>query len=157
HHDLVETVARILRETELPPNCLELEITETIAMQNADFTIVVLRDLKAMGVHIAMDDFGTGYSSLNYLKKFPIDTLKIDQSFVRDLTSDTNDAAIANAVIVLAHSLKLEVVAEGVETPAQERFLQQNHCDKLQGYLLSNPLPAEAFEALIRSHIAKTA
>ena len=117
HHGLVDTIARILRETGIDPRTLEMEITETIAMQNADFTNVVLRHLKDMGVHVAMDDFGTGYSSLSYLKKFPIDTLKIDQSFVRDIHTDPNDAAIANAVIVLAHSLKLDVVAEGVETP----------------------------------------
>ena len=111
--DLVEIVARILKETGLNPKWLEMEITEGIAMQNADYTNVLLRGLKEMGVKVALDDFGTGYSSLSYLKKFPIDTLKIDQSFVRDLTSDPNDAAIANAVIVLAHSLKLKVVAEG--------------------------------------------
>ncbi len=116
--DLVETVARILKETGLEPKWLEMEITESIAMKNADYTNVLLREMKEMGVKVAVDDFGTGYSSLTYLKKFPIDTLKIDQSFVRDFTTDNNDAAvIANAVIVLAHSLKLSVVqAEGAET-----------------------------------------
>src|SRR5579859_2001871 len=122
-------------------------------MQNADYTIVILRDLKEMGVQISMDDFGTGYSSLSYLKKFPIDTLKIDQSFVRDLSTDPNDAAIANAIIVLAHSLKLKVVAEGVETPEQSAFLKEHDCDKTQGYLFSNPIPAALFENLIRQHL----
>jgi diguanylate cyclase (GGDEF)-like protein len=149
HQGLMDTIARVLKETELDPRTLELEITESIAMQNADFTNVILRHLKDMGVRIAMDDFGTGYSSLSYLRKFPIDTLKIDQSFVRDLTTDANDAAIANAIIVLAHSLKLKVVAEGVETPDQETFLKAHHCDKLQGYLYNRPLTATQFEQLL--------
>jgi len=155
--DLVENVARILKETGLDARWLEMEITEGIAMQNADYTNVLLRGLKEMGVRVALDDFGTGYSSLNYLKKFPIDTLKIDQSFVRDLTTDANDAAIANAVIVLAHSLKLKVIAEGVETRQQEAFLLEHHCDLIQGFLFSSPLPAAAFEVLIRQHLQKTA
>jgi diguanylate cyclase (GGDEF)-like protein len=149
HQGLMDTIARVLRETELDPRMLEVEITESIAMQNADFTNVVLRHLKDMGVKIAMDDFGTGYSSLSYLRKFPIDTLKIDQSFVRDLTTDANDAAIANAIIVLAHSLKLKVVAEGVETREQETYLKTHHCDKLQGYLFNRPLTPEQFEQLL--------
>jgi diguanylate cyclase (GGDEF)-like protein len=155
--DLVETVARILKETGLEARWLEIEITESIAMQNADYTNVLLRGLKEMGVRVALDDFGTGYSSLSYLKKFPIDTLKIDQSFVRDLTKDPNDAAIANAVIVLAHSLKLKVVAEGVETKEQEAFLRQHQCDIIQGFLFSVPLPANSLETLLRQHLQKTA
>jgi EAL domain-containing protein (putative c-di-GMP-specific phosphodiesterase class I) len=157
HHDLVESVSRVLKDTGLAAQWLELEITESIAMQNADYTIIILRDLKEMGVQISMDDFGTGYSSLSYLKKFPIDTLKIDQSFIRDLSADPNDAAIANAVIVLAHSLKLKVVAEGVETAAQKAFLKEHGCDKTQGYLFSNPIPASLFEELIRQHLQKSA
>ena len=157
HHDLVETVQRILKETEMAAQWLELEITESIAMQNADYTIVVLRELKDMGIQISMDDFGTGYSSLSYLKKFPIDTLKIDQSFVRDLNSDPSDAAIAKAVIVLAHSLKLKVIAEGVETQEQKNFLREHGCDVTQGYLFSNPLPAPLLENLVRTHLQKTA
>jgi len=155
--DLVETVARILKETGLEARWLEMEITEGIAMQNADYTNVLLRGLKDMGVKVALDDFGTGYSSLSYLKKFPIDTLKIDQSFVRDLTSDPNDAAIANAVIVLAHSLKLKVIAEGVETREQETYLREHNCDLSQGFLFSNPLSASPLESLVRQHLQKSA
>jgi diguanylate cyclase (GGDEF)-like protein len=155
--DLVESVARILKETGLEARWLEIEITEGIAMQNPDYSNVLLQGLKNMGVHVAVDDFGTGYSSLSYLKKFPIDTLKIDQSFVRDITTDPNDAAIANAVIVLAHSLKLTVIAEGVEHPEQEAFLREHHCDIIQGFLFSSPLPAAALESLIRQHLQKTA
>jgi diguanylate cyclase (GGDEF)-like protein len=156
-HDLVNTVSRILKETGLEPRWLEIEITEGIAMKNADYTNVLLRGMKEMGVKVALDDFGTGYSSLSYLKKFPIDTLKIDQSFVRDLTSDPNDAAIANAVIVLAHSLKLKVVAEGVETEAQEAYLRQQGCDISQGYLAATPLVASALESFVRQRLQKTA
>src|SRR4029077_941095 len=150
HQGLVDAIARVLRETGMDPRTLEMEITESIAMQNADFTIVILRHLKEMGLQIAMDDFGTGYSSLSYLRKFPIDTLKIDQSFVRDLSTDPNDAAIANAIIVLAHSLKLKVVAEGVETPEQEAFLKASQCDKLQGHLFNKPLSISQFDQLLK-------
>jgi diguanylate cyclase len=154
--DLVDTIARILKETGMDATRLEVEITEGIAMQNADYNNVLLRGLKEMGVQIALDDFGTGYSSLNYLRKFPIDTLKIDQSFVRDLTTDPNDAAIANAVIVLAHSLKLKVIAEGVETPEQVAFLREHQCDVYQGFLFSSPVPANPIEAVVRRHLEKT-
>lgn len=148
--DMVKNIARILSDTHLEPEYLELEITESYAMQNADFTIGVLRDLKKMGVRVSIDDFGTGYSSLSYLKQFPIDTLKIDRSFVRDLSAVTSDAAIADAVIALAHSLKLLVVAEGVETPEQLAILRRHRCDRMQGYLFSPPVPSEKFEQLLR-------
>ncbi len=157
HQGLVDTVARVLKETKLAARYLELEITESVAMQNADYTIVILRELKEMGLRISMDDFGTGYSSLSYLKKFPIDTLKIDQSFVRDIHTDLNDAAIANAVIVLAHSLKLEVVAEGVERQEQENFLREHQCDRLQGYLFSAPISPDLFEVFLKERLQKTA
>ncbi|HEY6895621.1 MAG TPA: EAL domain-containing protein [Rhodocyclaceae bacterium] len=149
--NLADIVSHAVQGNELPAQYLELEITESAAMQDPQQTIATLRRLKEIGVRIALDDFGTGYSSLNYLKRFPIDTLKIDQSFVQDITFDPEDAAITCAVISLAHSLKHKVVAEGVETEAQLAFLQRNRCDQIQGYYFSKPLPAEAFTQLMRS------
>jgi diguanylate cyclase (GGDEF)-like protein/PAS domain S-box-containing protein len=147
--DLVAIVKAALDDTGLPPRCLDLEITETNAMQNAEATIATLRELKALGVRVSIDDFGIGYSSLSYLKRLPIDTLKIDQSFVRDITTDPDDAAIATAVIALAHTLKLRVVAEGVETEEQLAFLTARSCDRMQGYLFSHPLPPEECTAFL--------
>jgi EAL domain-containing protein (putative c-di-GMP-specific phosphodiesterase class I) len=144
--DLVASVAQALDETGIDPRALELEITESSAMQNAENTIHSLRELKAIGVRISMDDFGTGYSSLNYLKRFPIDTLKLDQSFVHDITTDRSAAAIVSAVISLAHSLELKVVAEGVETEEQLAFLRQHRCERIQGFLFSAPMSAEELE-----------
>src|SRR5581483_8736244 len=144
--DLVGQVRRALDESGLPPECLELEITESSAMQNSDNTIYTLRELKGLGVRIAMDDFGTGYSSLNYLKRFPIDTLKLDQMFVREVLTEQSDAAIVSAVIAMSHSLDLVVVAEGVETEAQFEFLRSQGCDRIQGFLYSAPLAAEQLE-----------
>jgi EAL domain-containing protein (putative c-di-GMP-specific phosphodiesterase class I) len=118
-------------------------------MQNASSTVAMLDRLSQMGVHLAVDDFGTGYSSLSYLKRFPLNTLKIDSSFVRDLLTDRNGAVIVEAIIALAHSLKLEVVAEGVEEPAQLSCLQSLGSDQYQGFLHSKPLAAEAFERLL--------
>ncbi len=149
-HNLVETITHILHATGLNPHWLELEITESVAMQDVDFTIAVLRDLRKMGIWLAIDDFGTGYSSLNYLKRFPIHTLKIDRSFVRDITSNPEDAAIVSTIIVLGQSMKLSVIAEGVETEEQLVFLKQRHCNKMQGYLFSKPVPAEEFEVLLK-------
>jgi diguanylate cyclase (GGDEF)-like protein len=150
--DLLAQVARVLEETGLPPQSLELEITESSAMQNAENTIYTLREFKALGVRIAMDDFGTGYSSLNYLKRFPIDTLKLDKSFVNDITTDPSDAAIATAVISLAHSLNLDVVAEGVETEAQLAILTKEKCDRIQGYYFSKPRSVFDLEAYVSEH-----
>ncbi len=147
--NLTEEIAEVLEETGLDPGCLELEITESSAMQNAENTIYTLRELKALGVRIAMDDFGTGYSSLSYLKRFPIDILKLDQSFVREITTDASDAAIATAVIAMAHSLNLKVIGEGVETEEQFAFLQRQKCDYIQGYLFSPPQSAETLEAYL--------
>lgn len=148
--DLVEQVARALRESALPPALLELEITESIAMHGVERTIETLNELKAQGVKLAMDDFGTGYSSLSYLKRFPIDTLKIDQSFVRNLHTDPGDAAIARAVIALAHSFGMSVIAEGVETAEILQYLADLSCEEYQGYYFSKPLPAEQATALLR-------
>ena len=147
--NFTEQIAEVLEETGLAPRYLELEITESSAMQNAENTIYTLRELKALGVRIAMDDFGTGYSSLSYLKRFPIDTLKLDQSFVRDITTDTSDAAIATAVIAMAHSLDLRVIGEGVETEEQFAFLLKQKCDYIQGYLFSPPQAVESLEAYL--------
>ena len=115
-------------------------------MEDAEAILVVLHRLRELGVHLSIDDFGTGYSSLVYLKRFPVDTLKIDRAFIRDLPGDADDVVIASAIIALAHSLRLNVVAEGVETREQLAFLEQSSCDLIQGYLLSKPLPANEFE-----------
>jgi len=147
--DFPSRVLSILQETGLPPGQLRLEVTESVAMQNLDVSFEALGKLKRLGVGITMDDFGTGYSSLAYLKTLPLDTLKIDRSFIRDVAGDTNDASIVRASIVLAHELRLKVVAEGVETPEQLRFLRQHQCDEVQGFLFSPALPAEKFEAML--------
>ena len=147
--DLVEQVRDILAETKLPAHLLELEITESSAMQSPETIVRTLADLKAIGVRISLDDFGTGHSSLSYLKRFPIDTLKIDQSFVRDIISDPDTAAIVTAIIAMAHSLRLKVVAEGVELSEQANFLKRYACDQMQGYLIKPPVPAEEFIGLL--------
>jgi len=120
-------------------------------MQQAESSINTLRELKAMDMRISIDDFGTGYSSLSYLKRFPIDVLKIDQSFVRDIPGDADNAAIASTIITMAHSLGLKVVAEGVETKEQLNFMREHGCDAMQGYFLSKPLPADQFESFLKS------
>lgn len=147
--DLVLMVERLLKETNLDASCLELEVTESSVMKNAESAISTLRELRAMGIKISIDDFGSGYSSLSYLRHLPIDVLKIDQSFIRDVTSDPKDAAIVMAIIQLAHSLQLQVKAEGVETEEQLRFLRLLRCDEMQGYLFCKPLAVEAFEQLL--------
>jgi diguanylate cyclase (GGDEF)-like protein/PAS domain S-box-containing protein len=147
--NLVEMIDEVLRETGLEPKYLEFEITEGTTVHDPDFAAMVLRQLRAMGVRISIDDFGTGYSSLNYLKRFRIDRLKIDRSFVDELTTDANDAAIATAVIVMAHSLGLGVVAEGVETEEQLRFLLERGCDEFQGYLIGRPCPEEEMRKML--------
>ncbi|OJW95062.1 EAL domain-containing protein [Thiobacillus sp. 65-1402] len=147
---LVERVERVLAESGLDPAFLELEITESTVMHDSEAAIGTLRALKRLGVALSVDDFGTGYSSLSYLKLFPIDVLKIDRSFVRDVTTDPDDAAIVRAIVTLAHSLGLTVVAEGVEETAQAAFLRHVECDELQGYYFSRPQPAEAVDSLLR-------
>lgn len=140
--DLDAFVKQLLNKYQLPGNLLELELTEGVIMDNADETIETLRKLKSLGVSISIDDFGTGYSSLSYLKRFPIDTLKIDQSFVRDVHNDEDSAAIVNAIITLGHSLGLSLVAEGVETEEELKYLQARSCDMVQGYYFSKPVTA---------------
>ncbi|WP_350648539.1 EAL domain-containing protein [Pseudomonas sp. HY13-MNA-CIBAN-0226] len=140
-------IANILKETGLPPACLELELTESILMREVSEAMQILDGLKNLGLSIAVDDFGTGYSSLNYLKQFPIDVLKIDRTFVDGLPSGEQDAQIARAIIAMAHSLNLAVIAEGVETQEQLDFLREHGCDEVQGYLFGRPMPASGFEA----------
>ncbi|RMO25608.1 Sensory box/diguanylate cye domain protein [Pseudomonas syringae pv. pisi] len=148
-HDFIERVERSLTLHQLPASMLKLEITEGIVIQNLDDTILKMLSLKALGVSFAMDDFGTGYSSLTYLKRLPVDTLKIDQSFVQDATNDPNDAEIIRAIVAMAQSLNLNVIAEGVETSEQLAFLEKVGCYTYQGYLFSEPLPGPQFESLL--------
>jgi EAL domain-containing protein (putative c-di-GMP-specific phosphodiesterase class I) len=147
--DLVESITDMLAESGLGPEWLELEITESVVMQNAAEAVYVLGRLKRMGIHISIDDFGTGYSSLSYLRRFPLDTLKIDGSFIQDVSGNNNDAAIVQAIVGLAHSLNLLVVVEGVENEAQLRFVQASGSDQYQGFLRSHPLPALEFGRLL--------
>jgi diguanylate cyclase (GGDEF)-like protein/PAS domain S-box-containing protein len=146
-HDtgLVKMVAQALAESKLPASCLELELTESLMMENVERAMETMHELKAMGVKLAIDDFGTGYSSLAYLKRFPMDVLKIDQSFVRDIENDASSAAMVGAIISLAHELGVRVIAEGVETAAQLAFLHYRNCDEAQGYLYSRPLAGADF------------
>jgi PAS domain S-box-containing protein/diguanylate cyclase (GGDEF)-like protein len=148
--DLVQNIAAVLQEVGLPPEYLDIELTESLIMQDVQHAVTVLNKLRQLDVKISIDDFGTGYSSLAYLKRFPIDVLKIDRSFVCEIPSNPNDAAIASAIISMAHSLGLQVIAEGVETEAQCQFLSDRACDMMQGFLFSKPLPAEQMETLLR-------
>ena len=151
HAGLVQSVAAALAQAGLDPTHLELELTESFVMHDAERINVAMQSLKALGVDIAVDDFGTGYSSLSYLKRFPVDRLKVDKSFVRDIDSDPDDAAIVRAIITLGHALGLKVVAEGVEIHAHLEFLRQHGCDELQGYYFSRPVPAVEMETLLRN------
>jgi EAL domain-containing protein (putative c-di-GMP-specific phosphodiesterase class I) len=148
--DIAGMVKRALREFDIPPHLIEIEITESTAMHHAEAARETLANLKALGVKIAIDDFGTGYSSLSYLKRFPIDCLKLDRSFVIGLPANQDDAPIAQAVITMAHALRLKVVAEGVETDAQRQFLTANGCDEMQGYYFSRPMPVEDCTRMLR-------
>ena len=147
--DFVEGVRAVLLETRLAAHCLELEITESVLMRDAESSKSILQQLKKMGLKLAVDDFGTGYSSLSYLQRFPIDVLKIDQSFVQNIESAKDDGIIVSAIISMGNSLKLKVVAEGVETPSQLAFLKARHCEEGQGYFFSHPLTADKFAALL--------
>jgi len=142
-------VRQVLDESGLAPERLELEVTESVAMYDVALTIATLNEIRDAGVHLSIDDFGTGYSSMSYLKRFPISKLKIDQSFVRDMAADTEDAAIAAAVVSLGHSLRFKVIAEGVETGEQRELLASYQCDEAQGYLFNRPVPAEEFARLL--------
>jgi EAL domain-containing protein (putative c-di-GMP-specific phosphodiesterase class I) len=146
----VPTVRQVLEQTGIAPGRLDLEVTESVMTGDVERAVAILQQLKDVGVTLSMDDFGTGYSSLNYLKTFPIDTLKIDQTFVRDVTGNTKDAAIATTIITLAMNLGFSVVAEGVETAEQAAFLRSRGCHVFQGYWIARPLPEEAFKAFIR-------
>ena len=146
---MLNHVADVLSKTGLDPASLELEITESVLMQDAEATIDMLRALKEMGIKISVDDFGTGFSSLSYLKRFPIDILKIDKSFTRDIDMDPDNSAIVTAIAVLARSLKLSVLAEGVESKQQLDFLREEKCDRVQGYFFSRPLNPEVLLPLM--------
>ena len=151
---LVETVAGALERSGLPPHLLELELTESILLQDVENNIETLRQLKALGVRLSIDDFGTGYSSLSYLKRFAVDRLKIDRSFVRDISTDQDDAAIVRAIIQLARSLRLGIIAEGVETQEQLEFLRDQGCQEIQGYLVSRPLAAADLKVFLHEQMA---
>ena len=152
---LVSEIESVLAETGLAPELLELEVTESTIMHNAERAVRVLTAIKQLGVRLAIDDFGTGYSSLAHLKRFPIDTLKVDRSFIREVANDAEDRAIAEAIIAMGKTLSLTVVAEGVETPEQQAFLSDRHCDEMQGYHFSTPVAAQDFAELLRSHSPK--
>jgi len=154
-HNITSQIGLVLRETGLDPSFLEIEITESMVMQDVERVTAILKELKGMGIWLTMDDFGTGYSSLSYLKRFPFDKLKIDQAFVRGVTCDPENAAIVRAVIAMAHSLHLKVIAEGAETEGQLSYLRSHDCDEMQGFYFSRPVPALEFEYLLRegSHL----
>jgi EAL domain-containing protein (putative c-di-GMP-specific phosphodiesterase class I) len=148
---LPAVVERVLDETGLLPRFLELELTESVLLSNADVILSVLKDLKSMGVKLAIDDFGTGYSSLSYLRELPVGKLKIDRSFIRDVTTSSDDAAITTAIIQMGNSLNLRVIAEGVETEEQMSFLRLRGCDEAQGYLISMPLTVDQASEWVHS------
>lgn len=148
---LAESIAAIVQDTGLEPRYLELEIIESLVMHDVDSALAILRKLKELGAQLTMDDFGTGYSSLSYLKRFPFDKMKIDKSFVRDITNDPDSAAITRAIITMAHSLNLRVIAEGIETEGQLGYLRSQDCDEMQGFYFSRPVPAPEFEKLMRA------
>jgi EAL domain-containing protein (putative c-di-GMP-specific phosphodiesterase class I) len=148
----VTQVEQVLLSTGITPARLKLEITESMMLGNVEGVISIIRQLKALGVSFSMDDFGTGYSSLQYLKRLPLDQLKIDQSFVRDITTDNSDQAIVGTIVAMARSLSLSTIAEGVETDAQRQLLAQQGCNAFQGYFFSRPVPIEAFAAVLQLH-----
>ena len=152
-HDFISILKIMLRETMCQPQWLEIEVTESQIMKNPEQMILMLQEINHLGIDISIDDFGTGYSSLSYLKRLPIDTLKIDRSFVKDIPDDEEDVAIVKAVIALAGSLNIEVIAEGVETEEQKVFLVKNGCRNIQGYLYAKPMPADKMEKMQREYL----
>jgi EAL domain-containing protein (putative c-di-GMP-specific phosphodiesterase class I) len=153
HPDFVEEVLQVLRYTGADPKKLKLELTEGLLIEDMEGTVAKMIELKQIGIGLSLDDFGTGYSSLSYLKSLPLDQLKIDQSFIRDVLVDPSDAAIACAIVSLSQILGLSVIAEGVETEAQRTFLVKHGCQTYQGFLFSPPLPAEQFEAYVHERL----
>jgi EAL domain-containing protein (putative c-di-GMP-specific phosphodiesterase class I) len=149
HYNLIKSIEDALRSVAYQPRSLEFEITESVAMHSAEDSIGIMRQLKGLGIGLSLDDFGTGYSSLAYLKRFPIDKIKIDRTFVRDIPDDSNDLAIVSAIIAMAHALGLKVQAEGVETEAQKEFLRDCGCEYAQGFLFGRALPYDEFEELL--------
>ncbi len=155
--NLIESIATILKETRLQASCLELELTESLVMNEFESSIKILHDIKSLGIHLSIDDFGTGYSSLSYLKNLPLDTLKIDKSFIDDIAMHSDEAPIVASIIALARNLKLKVVAEGVESHEQVKYLISHGCNEIQGYYFSRPEPAQAIETMLRMREALTA
>ncbi len=156
HQSLMNLVNHVLLDTGMSPSCLEFEITESVIMQNPDFAVSILTQISALGIHISIDDFGTGYSSLAHLKRFSVNTLKIDKSFVNDVNINGTDAAIATAIIAMGNSLNLNVIAEGVETQAQFDFLKKNNCGQVQGFLFSRPLPSDDIIKILKQNALDT-
>jgi EAL domain-containing protein (putative c-di-GMP-specific phosphodiesterase class I) len=150
--NLIQDIRTVLQDYGLAPNLLELEITESMLMQNPERVIKILAEIKKLGVRLAIDDFGTGYSSLGQLKRFPIDTLKVDRSFIRDLPSNSEDRGITEAIIAMGKTLSITVIAEGVETEEQEAFLRSRACDEMQGFYFSKPIAPGQFADLLRNH-----
>jgi len=154
--DLADTVASTISETGIDPHLLDLELTESMLMADGEATLKLLRTLAELGVRLSIDDFGTGYSSLAYLKRFPVNTVKIDRAFVRDLDHDEDGRAIANAIISLAHSLSMKTIAEGVETEVQASLLAKHGCDEIQGYMIGRPMPVAEFTRFARTYDASS-
>jgi EAL domain-containing protein (putative c-di-GMP-specific phosphodiesterase class I) len=155
--NFLENLFAVLAETGLDPKSLELELTESVLMKHAASAAAILQTLRESGIRVTIDDFGTGYSSLSYLRKFPVDALKIDQSFIRQISTTGDDTVIMKAVIGMGRSLKLRVIAEGVETLEELAFLRAYRCDEAQGYYFSRPVPPQQFAMLLRSGIPETA
>ena len=150
--DLVSTVSRILAETGTDPTCIELEITEGMVMGETETVVATMKELNTLGVELAIDDFGTGYSSMIYLKRFPLNRIKIDQAFIHDVLTSTEDAGITKAIIDMGHNLGLKVIAEGVESEEQLQFLRHNECDEAQGFWCGRPQSADEFSEFFREH-----